>query len=314
MGMKSSGGGGGEIVQVEGGHILRSTGKKDRHSKVYTAKGPRDRRVRLSANTAIQFYDVQDRLGYDRPSKAVDWLINKAKNAIDKLAELPPWNPNDITPTPNADTNAGSSGMAQPQSYSENELQLHRQLSENPINTSPNLPISIDTMKLFLPTSSGTSSMNFHNYPHDVMSRATIQTGDLCLSLHTLQDPTASHTTSVDQTLFSGSAPVTFESNYPRMVAWNDGFNSHTMPQQSLLCQNSAPFSQRRALQSSFWPSFRAWDDPPIASPEHHNAPEINQSSISSNRFASEGHFGFQVPARIHGDDEPFCAASNSHH
>ncbi|KAF7822657.1 transcription factor TCP4-like [Senna tora] len=57
-------------------------------------EGPRDRRVRLSAHTAIQFYDVQDRLGYDRPSKAVDWLIKKAKAAIDELAELPAWNPN----------------------------------------------------------------------------------------------------------------------------------------------------------------------------------------------------------------------------
>lgn len=84
---------GGEIVQVEGGHIVRSTGRKDRHSKVYTAKGPRDRRVRLSAHTAIQFYDVQDRLGYDRPSKAMDWLIQNAKPAIDKLAELPPLHP-----------------------------------------------------------------------------------------------------------------------------------------------------------------------------------------------------------------------------
>lgn len=79
----------GEIVPVQGGHILRSTGRKDRHSKVFTAKGPRDRRVRLSAHTAIRFYDVQDRLGYDRPSKAVDWLIKKAKFAIDKLQELP---------------------------------------------------------------------------------------------------------------------------------------------------------------------------------------------------------------------------------
>ena len=49
--------------------------------------------MRLSAHTAIQFYDVQDRLGYDRPSKAVDWLINKAKAAIDELDELPAWNP-----------------------------------------------------------------------------------------------------------------------------------------------------------------------------------------------------------------------------
>ncbi|KAJ1387906.1 hypothetical protein SESBI_39604 [Sesbania bispinosa] len=56
MGMKSTGE---EIVQVQGGHIVRSTGRKDRHSKVYTAKGPPDRRVRLSAHTAIQFYDVE---------------------------------------------------------------------------------------------------------------------------------------------------------------------------------------------------------------------------------------------------------------
>ncbi|XP_062021191.1 transcription factor TCP10-like [Rosa rugosa] len=55
-----------------------------------------DRRVRLAAHTAIQFYDMQDRLRYDRPSKAVDWLIKKSKAAIDELDELPPWNPNSI--------------------------------------------------------------------------------------------------------------------------------------------------------------------------------------------------------------------------
>ncbi|XP_020252797.1 transcription factor PCF5-like, partial [Asparagus officinalis] len=89
----------GQIVPFQGGHIVRATGRKDRHSKVCTAKGLRDRRVRLSAHTAIQFYDVQDRLGYDRPSKAVDWLIKNAKAAIDQLAELPPWHPNTSTDT-----------------------------------------------------------------------------------------------------------------------------------------------------------------------------------------------------------------------
>ncbi|KAI8017002.1 Transcription factor TCP10 [Camellia lanceoleosa] len=76
--------GGGEIVEVQGGHIVRSIGRKDRHSKVCTAKGPRDRRIRLAAHTAIQFYDVQDRLGYYRPSKAVDWLIKKKKKKKQK--------------------------------------------------------------------------------------------------------------------------------------------------------------------------------------------------------------------------------------
>ncbi|KAI3495340.1 hypothetical protein L1887_37651 [Cichorium endivia] len=78
----------GEIVEVEGGgRIVRSLRRKDRHSKVCTSKGPRDRRVRLAANTAIQFYDVQDRLGYDRPSKAIDWLMKEAKPAIDALED-----------------------------------------------------------------------------------------------------------------------------------------------------------------------------------------------------------------------------------
>ncbi|KAI5657272.1 hypothetical protein M9H77_26065 [Catharanthus roseus] len=75
----------GDIIEMHGGRIVRSTGRKDRHSKVCTARGPRDRRVRLSPNTAIQFYDVQDRLGYDRPSKAIDWLMKEAKSAIDAL-------------------------------------------------------------------------------------------------------------------------------------------------------------------------------------------------------------------------------------
>ncbi|RLN23817.1 hypothetical protein C2845_PM07G23440 [Panicum miliaceum] len=63
------------------GRIVRSAaGRKDRHSKVCTARGLRDRRVRLAAHTAIRFYDVQDRLGYDRPSKAVDWLMRNANH------------------------------------------------------------------------------------------------------------------------------------------------------------------------------------------------------------------------------------------
>ncbi|XP_073058523.1 transcription factor TCP2-like [Primulina eburnea] len=67
--------------------VSRASGGKDRHSKVLTSKGLRDRRVRLSVNTAIQFYDLQDRLGYDQPSKAVEWLLKAAASSI---AELPP--------------------------------------------------------------------------------------------------------------------------------------------------------------------------------------------------------------------------------
>ncbi|KQK12863.1 transcription factor PCF6 [Brachypodium distachyon] len=68
----------------------RANGGKDRHSKVVTSKGVRDRRVRLAVPTAIQFYDLQDRLGFDQPSKAVDWLLDAASHAIAKLPPLDP--------------------------------------------------------------------------------------------------------------------------------------------------------------------------------------------------------------------------------
>ncbi|KAL5187969.1 Transcription factor TCP2 [Glycine soja] len=78
--------------------VSRASGGKDRHSKVMTSKGLRDRRVRLSVTTAIQFYDLQDRLGYDQPSKAVEWLI---KSASDSISELPSLN--NFPDTPKSD-------------------------------------------------------------------------------------------------------------------------------------------------------------------------------------------------------------------
>lgn len=65
-----------------------AAGGKDRHSKVVTARGLRDRRIRLSVPTAIQFYDIQNRLGVDQPSKAIEWLIRAAAGAIDALPSL----------------------------------------------------------------------------------------------------------------------------------------------------------------------------------------------------------------------------------
>ncbi|KAK6928091.1 Transcription factor TCP subgroup [Dillenia turbinata] len=68
--------------------VSRAFGGKDRHSKVRTARGLRDRRVRLSVPTAIQLYDLQERLGLNQPSKVVDWLLNAAKHEIDELPPL----------------------------------------------------------------------------------------------------------------------------------------------------------------------------------------------------------------------------------
>ncbi|XP_051115416.1 transcription factor TCP5-like [Andrographis paniculata] len=69
--------------------VSRSFGGKDRHSKVCTVRGLRDRRIRLSVPTAIQLYDLQDKLGVNQPSKVVDWLLDATKNDIDKLPPLP---------------------------------------------------------------------------------------------------------------------------------------------------------------------------------------------------------------------------------
>nr|AXM05039.1 cycloidea-like protein [Calendula officinalis] len=61
--------------------------KKDGHSKIYTARGPRDRRVRLSIDISRKFFCLQDLLGFDKASKTLDWLFTKSKNAIKELVE-----------------------------------------------------------------------------------------------------------------------------------------------------------------------------------------------------------------------------------
>lgn len=237
---------GGEIVEVQGGHIVRSTGRKDRHSKVCTAKGPRDRRVRLSAHTAIQFYDVQDRLGYDRPSKAVDWLIKKAKAAIDELEELPAWTPTSSIPIINQ-TN-------QDQSMQHHQLHQHH-LDQQPPNDHNNnssfLPASMDsdsiadTIKSFFPMSasdtntSNVANVQFHQHNFQQLPRSTNQNQDLRLSLQSLQDPMLlHHQNQHEQTtgLFSGTHqmssfdgsgwsenPNNEMNRLSRMVSWNTG-------------------------------------------------------------------------------------------
>lgn len=90
--------------------VSRASGGKDRHSKVWTSKGLRDRRVRLSVTTAIQFYDLQDRLGYDQPSKAVEWLLNAAATSISELPSLNPSFPD--TPKQLSDEKRSSGGSA----------------------------------------------------------------------------------------------------------------------------------------------------------------------------------------------------------
>ncbi|XAR72487.1 hypothetical protein NMG60_11019142 [Bertholletia excelsa] len=122
VGVKRSGGSGNDIGTLAGigrlcgwpssriVRVSRASGGKDRHSKVLTSKGLRDRRVRLSVNTAIQFYDLQDRLGYDQPSKAVEWLLKAAARSIE---ELPSINTFPETPKQLSDEKRSTTGTEQ---------------------------------------------------------------------------------------------------------------------------------------------------------------------------------------------------------
>ncbi|XP_057791795.1 transcription factor TCP17-like [Salvia miltiorrhiza] len=87
--------------------VSRSFGGKDRHSKVCTVRGLRDRRIRLSIPTAVQLYDLQEKLGLSQPSKVVDWLLDATKADIDKLPPLPII-PGIFSPNPNQDSPSSS--------------------------------------------------------------------------------------------------------------------------------------------------------------------------------------------------------------
>ncbi|KAK7388773.1 hypothetical protein VNO78_23600 [Psophocarpus tetragonolobus] len=64
----------------------KRSNKRDRHSKINTARGLRDRRMRLSLEVAKRFFGLQDMLGFDKASKTVEWLLNQAKVEIKQLA------------------------------------------------------------------------------------------------------------------------------------------------------------------------------------------------------------------------------------
>ncbi|KAL3652608.1 Transcription factor TCP4-like [Castilleja foliolosa] len=297
----------GEIVEVQGGHIVRSTGRKDRHSKVCTAKGPRDRRVRLAAHTAIQFYDVQDRLGYDRPSKAVDWLIKKAKSAIDELAQLPAWHPTAAIPDPTP-------------SFEQDQQQQHLGIDADSITTNNN-ENNINPTNFFSAEVSS-SAMNFQSFPtHDNNSNNQ----DLRLSLQSFQD-LINPAISQPQVLLSGHQ-LGFDgcqehhynhhqaaelSRFQRLPDWNSvsesggavaGYLFNSPPVQVL--GQSQFLSQRGPLQSSNTPTIRAWIDPP--SMDHHHYPQqLNPSvlPIYHHQSSISGYSGFRVPARIQGEEE----------
>lgn len=271
---------GGEIVEVDGGHIIRSRGRKDRHSKVCTAKGPRDRRVRLSAHTAIEFYDVQDRLGFDRPSKALDWLINKAKPAIDQLAHLPPWKPTLFKQKQQQQQN---DDVSEEQNQNENnEFRFVQNFSNN------------GNINSFIP---------FENE----LPETTSISNDLKLSLqqnqHVQQHVLFAGNFDGMVTWNSGGGAATIDTG---SGGGGDGFVFHgSSPSPvvfpAVMYGQNQYLSQRGPLQSSYNPSVRAWIDAPATFVA---ADYRRLAGGSGTGFASGGFSGFRVPARIGGDDE----------
>ncbi|CAM0944332.1 unnamed protein product [Alopecurus aequalis] len=77
-----------------GGAVFGTARKRpfrtDRHSKICTAQGVRDRRMRLSVGVARDFFALQDLLGFDKASKTVDWLLTQSKPAISRLSDVAP--------------------------------------------------------------------------------------------------------------------------------------------------------------------------------------------------------------------------------
>ncbi|KAI3507498.1 hypothetical protein L1887_22485 [Cichorium endivia] len=162
----------------------------------------------------LQRPSQQDRLGYNRPTKVVDWLIKKAKAAIDELAELPTWKPTATTAT----TAPNSTSIAEFEQNQDQQNSNHHQLShfeqhpddsivDNQMGNSQNssfLPPSLDsnfitdTIKSFFPmgassnpTNNTSSGMQFHQCfpPPDLLSRTSSQDLDLRLSLQSFQGP-----------------------------------------------------------------------------------------------------------------------------
>ena len=78
-----------QVKRTTRSQISGALGSMDRHSKVLTSKGPRDRRIRLAVGTAIKLYCLQESLGFDQPSKAVEWLIKKSQASIQEKLGRP---------------------------------------------------------------------------------------------------------------------------------------------------------------------------------------------------------------------------------
>lgn len=72
------------MTLTAGGSGKQRSIRTDWHSKIHTAQGLRDRRMRLSLEVARKFFSLQDLLGFDKASATLDWLITQSRSAIEQ--------------------------------------------------------------------------------------------------------------------------------------------------------------------------------------------------------------------------------------
>lgn len=258
----------GERADLQGSRILRFTGRKDRHSKICTAKGPKDRRLRLSAHTAIQFYDVQDRLGCDRPSEAIDWLMKEAKSAIDAL-ESAGQNPEQEQGKTERFRYSGCGIGNQSQPHL-NEEQL-----QPPINS----------FSFFLPSSSSgfRNEGNSNEFHHHLSA------------ISPSEPPPQPPPMSWSQAEESG--------NSQRMISWNSNSHPNLLDNTTNIAGQDQLFSRGGTLQSSFSPSFLALMNSPMSNLGNYDD-QIPQVGPSSNPFSTgDGFPGYFVSHGIQGGE-----------
>ncbi|KAJ1285445.1 hypothetical protein BS78_03G279900 [Paspalum vaginatum] len=314
------------------GRIVRSAaGRKDRHSKVCTARGLRDRRVRLAAHTAIRFYDVQDRLGYDRPSKAVDWLIRNAKAAIDELpdreeAAAPTTEAADSTEpaqqVTTTTTTSTSYGFGNPGGAGAISGGVGVGVAGSFIPHSAGANGVSCNVKSLFPSSSTASATPAHDdyrgSPPDLLSRTTTsQPQELCLTLQSNQHhhhQIFSH----HGGMMSGAGVLAgWPEHGQRMPSWHasessagDGrsagngdsymFGGGGVPPRQGLDHQGQLFSQGEPLQSSGgWASARTWLDP-LAAIHQPSTTMTGQVGISHLVGTGGGLMGFLAPAAAH--------------
>ncbi|WVZ68792.1 hypothetical protein U9M48_017684 [Paspalum notatum var. saurae] len=310
------------------GRIVRSAaGRKDRHSKVCTSRGLRDRRVRLAAHTAIRFYDVQDRLGYDRPSKAVDWLIRNAKAAIDELPDreetaAPATEAADAATEPAEQvTTSTSYGFGNPAGGGAIGGGVGVAGSFIPHSGAGADGVSSCNVKSLFPSSSTASTTPAHHdeyrgSPPDLLSRTTSsQPQELCLTLQSNQHR-HHHQIFGHHGMISGAGgvPAGWPEHGQRMPSWHasagDGRSAGNgdnymfaggVPSRQGLDHQGQLFSQGEPLQSSGgWASARTWLDPLAAIHQPSTTTMTGQVGFSHLVGTGGGFMGFLAPAAAH--------------